>query len=219
MGRSPRLSVPHRCDENGSAQASSRSSQLLTWPSGAPGAMRKNPALKSGSFRFARQVIVGSPKPNAQNSGLFIIPASMPARPYGYFRFSNWTEADIWQYIRQENIPIVPLYFAAKRPVVRRYGQWILVIDNRFPLEPGETPEIRMIRFRTLGCYPLTAGIESNATTLDQIRGRNSGDDHLRATRTEDHRPQQEPVPWNARSRKGIFDGFLRVSCGSPRRH
>jgi sulfate adenylyltransferase subunit 2 len=63
----------------------------------------------------------------------------------------------------------VPLYFAARRPVVNRYGQWILVDDDRLPLEPGERPEIRMVRFRTLGCYPLTAGIESTATTLDQI--------------------------------------------------
>jgi sulfate adenylyltransferase subunit 2 len=85
------------------------------------------------------------------------------------FPLSNWTEADIWAYIRQENIPIVPLYFAAKRPVVRRFGQWIMVDDHRLPLEPGEKPEMRMVRFRTLGCYPLTAAIESNATTLDEI--------------------------------------------------
>jgi sulfate adenylyltransferase subunit 2 len=85
------------------------------------------------------------------------------------FPLSNWTEADVWQYIRQENIPIVPLYFAAERPVVKRFGQWIPVDDHRLPLEPGETPEIRKVRFRTLGCYPLTAGIESNATTLDEI--------------------------------------------------
>jgi sulfate adenylyltransferase subunit 2 len=85
------------------------------------------------------------------------------------FPLSDWTEADIWQYIRKENIPIVPLYLAAKRPVVRRHGQWIMVDDDRLPLEPGETPELRMIRFRTLGCYPLTAGIESTATTLDAV--------------------------------------------------
>lgn len=85
------------------------------------------------------------------------------------FPLSNWTEADIWAYIRQENIPIVPLYFAAKRPVVKRYDQWIMVEDNRLPLEPNETPEMRMVRFRTLGCYPLTAAIESTATTVDEI--------------------------------------------------
>ena len=98
-----------------------------------------------------------------------------PGETIRVFPLSNWTEADIWQYIREENIPIVPLYFAAKRPVVKRFGQWIMVDDNRLPLEPGETPEIRMVRFRTLGCYPLTAGIESHATTLDQIMAETLG--------------------------------------------
>jgi sulfate adenylyltransferase subunit 2 len=85
------------------------------------------------------------------------------------FPLSNWTELDIWQYILAEDIPIVPLYFAAERPVVRRSGQWIMVDDNRLPLNPGEVPERRRVRFRTLGCYPLTAAIESDATTLDEI--------------------------------------------------
>lgn len=85
------------------------------------------------------------------------------------FPLSNWTEADIWGYIQQEEIPIVPLYFAAPRPVVKRYGQWIMVDDERMPLEPGEAPEMRMVRFRTLGCYPLTAAVESQATTLEEI--------------------------------------------------
>ncbi|MGC9185502.1 MAG: phosphoadenosine phosphosulfate reductase family protein, partial [Thiomonas sp.] len=85
------------------------------------------------------------------------------------FPLSNWTEADIWQYIRAENIPIVPLYFAAERPVVEREGQWIMVDDARFRLRPGEVPQQRMVRFRTLGCYPLTAAIESRAQTLDAV--------------------------------------------------
>jgi sulfate adenylyltransferase subunit 2 len=85
------------------------------------------------------------------------------------FPLSNWTEADVWAYIRQENISIVPLYFAAERRVVKRYGQWIMADDSRLPLEPGEKPDVRMVRFRTLGCYPLTAAIESTATTLDEI--------------------------------------------------
>ncbi len=85
------------------------------------------------------------------------------------FPLSNWTESDIWQYIASENIPIVPLYFAKERPVVRRGNQWIMVDDERFPLEPGETPEMRLVRFRTLGCYPLTAAMESAATTLEAI--------------------------------------------------
>ena len=85
------------------------------------------------------------------------------------FPISNWTEKDIWQYIRRESIEIVPLYFAAKRPVVRRDGNIIMVDDDRLPLLPGERPEYLSVRFRTLGCYPLTGGVESTADTLDAI--------------------------------------------------
>ena len=87
------------------------------------------------------------------------------------FPLSNWTELDIWQYIYLEDIPIVPLYFAAKRPVVERDGQLIMVDDDRIPLQPGEEPEMRMVRFRTLGCYPLTAAMPSVADTLPKIIG------------------------------------------------
>jgi len=82
---------------------------------------------------------------------------------------SNWTEADIWRYIASEEIPIVPLYYAADRPVVKRDGQWIMVDDDRMPLEPGEVPEMRRVRFRTLGCYPLTAAIESDAIIAETL--------------------------------------------------
>ena len=85
------------------------------------------------------------------------------------FPLSNWTELDIWQYILEEDIPIVPLYYAAERPVVERDGQTIMVDDERMVFENGETPELRKIRFRTLGCYPLTGAIMSNATTLEEI--------------------------------------------------
>ena len=85
------------------------------------------------------------------------------------FPISNWTETDIWQYIKRENIDIVPLYFAAERPVVERDGNIIMIDDNRFPLREGEVPELKSVRFRTLGCYPLTGGIESTAHTLDEI--------------------------------------------------
>jgi len=85
------------------------------------------------------------------------------------FPISNWTELDIWQYIHLENIPIVPLYYSALRPVVQRGGTWIMVDDERMPLEPGEIPEQKMVRFRTLGCYPLTGAIESDAATLPEI--------------------------------------------------
>ena len=85
------------------------------------------------------------------------------------FPLSNWTEIDIWQYILLEKISVVPLYFAKERPVVRRDGTWILVDDDRLPLNPGEKPEIRKIRFRTLGCYPLSGAIKSAAETVNDI--------------------------------------------------
>ncbi|MGF6970274.1 sulfate adenylyltransferase subunit 2 [Paraburkholderia sp. WC7.3g] len=85
------------------------------------------------------------------------------------FPLSNWTELDIWQYIYLENIPVVPLYFAARRPVVNRDGTLVMVDDDRMPLKPHEKAEEKMVRFRTLGCYPLTGAVESNATTLPQI--------------------------------------------------
>jgi sulfate adenylyltransferase subunit 2 len=85
------------------------------------------------------------------------------------FPLSNWTELDVWLYIYREGIPVVPLYFAAPRPVVRRGDSLIMVDDDRLPLEPGEQPEIRSVRFRTLGCYPLTSAVESRATTVPDI--------------------------------------------------
>ena len=85
------------------------------------------------------------------------------------FPLSNWTELDVWLYIHRERIPIVPLYFAAERPVVWRDGTWIMVDDDRMPLEPGEEPQLKRVRFRTLGCYPLSGAIESDADTLPKI--------------------------------------------------
>lgn len=85
------------------------------------------------------------------------------------FPLSNWTEKDIWQYIKREKIDIVPLYFAAERPVVERGGNLIMVDDDRFRLKPGEVPQMKSVRFRTLGCYPLTGGVLSHAHTLDEI--------------------------------------------------
>lgn len=85
------------------------------------------------------------------------------------FPLSNWTEIDVWEYIRAEQIPVVPLYFAKERPVVNRDGALIMVDDDRFPLMPGETPQMMRVRFRTLGCYPLTGAIQSSADTLDAI--------------------------------------------------
>jgi sulfate adenylyltransferase subunit 2 len=92
-----------------------------------------------------------------------------PGETIRVFPLSNWTELDVWHYIMVEQIPIVPLYFAKERPVVRRGATWIMVDDNRLPLEPGEKPEMRRIRFRTLGCYPLTGVIESDADSVAAI--------------------------------------------------
>jgi sulfate adenylyltransferase subunit 2 len=92
-----------------------------------------------------------------------------PGESIRVFPLSNWTESDIWQYILEEDIPIVPLYYAGERPVVERDGTLIMVDDDRMPLEAGETPEMRRIRFRTLGCYPLTGAVESDAGTLSDI--------------------------------------------------
>lgn len=85
------------------------------------------------------------------------------------FPLSNWTELDIWQYLHLEDIDLVPLYFSAERPVVERDGLLIMVDDDRMPLEPGEVPEMKSVRFRTLGCYPLTAAVESDAATLPDV--------------------------------------------------
>ena len=92
-----------------------------------------------------------------------------PGESIRVFPLSNWTELDVWQYIYLEDLPIVPLYLAAKRPVVERNGVLILVDDERLPLKPGEKPMMKMVRFRTLGCYPLSGAVESEATTLPDI--------------------------------------------------
>ena len=92
-----------------------------------------------------------------------------PGESVRVFPLSNWTELDIWLYIFRENIPVVPLYFAKPRPVVERDGGLIMVDDGRMPLRPGETPQMRTVRFRTLGCYPLTGAIESEADSLEAI--------------------------------------------------
>ena len=92
-----------------------------------------------------------------------------PGESMRVFPLSDWTELDIWEYIAAEQVPLVPLYFAKRRPVVRRAGAWIMVDDDRLPLTPDERPELRCVRFRTLGCYPLTGAIESVAATPAEI--------------------------------------------------
>ena len=119
------------------------------------------------------------------------------------FPLSNWTERDVWEYIAAEEIAVVPLYFAALRPVVGRAGIWIMVDDERLPLEPGERPEMRRVRFRTLGCYPLTGAIESAAATAAEICA------ELRDTRRSERQGRlidsDEEAAMERKKREGYF--------------
>ena len=119
------------------------------------------------SFRTAQHV--WDPKNQRPELWKLYNAKKRPGESFRAFPISNWTELDIWQYIMLENIPVVPLYFAAERPVVERDGQLIMVDDERMRLKPGETPMLKKIRFRTQGCYPLTGAVESEAETLPQI--------------------------------------------------
>ncbi len=119
------------------------------------------------------------------------------------FPISNWTEKDIWQYIKQENIDIVPLYFAKQRPCIERDGNIIMVDDDRLKLRPGEEIQYKKIRFRTLGCYPLTGGIESEAVTLDEIISETlSSVESERTSRVIDH---EETGSMERRKKEGYF--------------
>lgn len=119
------------------------------------------------------------------------------------FPLSNWTELDIWLYIHEEHIPIVPLYFAAPRPVVNRDGMLIMVDDDRFRFAENETPEVKQVRFRTLGCYPLTAAIESNAKTIPEIIDEVfTADNSERTGRLIDH---DEPNSMEEKKVRGYF--------------
>jgi len=119
------------------------------------------------------------------------------------FPLSNWTELDIWEYTRAEDIPIVPLYLAAERPVVQRNGMLIMRDDDRMPLLPGEVEEKRWVRFRSLGCYPLSAAVESKAQTLDDII------DEMKATRTSERQGRlidsDESASMEKKKREGYF--------------
>jgi sulfate adenylyltransferase subunit 2 len=119
------------------------------------------------------------------------------------FPLSNWTELDVWEYVQAEDIPVVPLYFAKERPVVERSGTLIMVDDDRLPLLPGETPQMRKVRFRTLGCYPLSGAVESDATSLDDIIG------EMRASTTSERQGRlidsDEAGSMEKKKREGYF--------------
>jgi sulfate adenylyltransferase subunit 2 len=126
-----------------------------------------------------------------------------PGESIRVFPLSNWTELDIWHYIMLEDIPVVPLYFAKQRPVVRRDGAWIMVDDDRLPLEPGEQPEMRLVRFRTLGCYPLTGAVQSDAVTLEDVVS------EMRSTRVSERQGRlidsDEAASMEKKKREGYF--------------
>jgi sulfate adenylyltransferase subunit 2 len=126
-----------------------------------------------------------------------------PGETIRVFPLSNWTELDIWHYIMLEDIPVVPLYFAKPRAVVQRDGAWIMVDDHRLPLQLGEQPEIRLVRFRTLGCYPLTGAIESAAATLEDIVS------EMRSTRVSERQGRlidsDEAASMEKKKREGYF--------------
>jgi sulfate adenylyltransferase subunit 2 len=126
-----------------------------------------------------------------------------PGETVRVFPLSNWTEPDIWEYIAQEDIAVVSLYFAKERPVVKRSGQWIMVDDDRFPLAPDEMPEMRVVRFRTLGCYPLTAAIESTAATVwDIVRETRNASTSERQGRLIDY---DQTVSMERKKQEGYF--------------
>jgi sulfate adenylyltransferase subunit 2 len=126
-----------------------------------------------------------------------------PGESMRVFPLSNWTELDVWDYIRAEDIPVVPLYFAKERPVVERDGALILVDDERLPLAPGERPRVMTVRFRTLGCYPLTGAIPSTAATLDDIIAEMRSSTHSeRQGRVIDH---DESGSMEKKKREGYF--------------
>jgi len=126
-----------------------------------------------------------------------------PGESVRVFPLSNWTELDIWHYIHLQNIPVVPLYLAKARPVVQRSGTWILVDDERLPLEAGESPEMRVVRFRTLGCYPLSGAIESTATSTADIM------DEMKTARVSERQGRlidtDEAASMEKKKREGYF--------------
>ncbi|WP_076859421.1 sulfate adenylyltransferase subunit CysD [Bradyrhizobium mercantei] len=124
---------------------------------------------KERIFSFRSQGHVWDPRNQRPELWSLFNARIRPGESIRVFPLSNWTELDIWHYIMLEDISVVPLYFAKPRPVIRRDGTWIMVDDDRLPLAPGERPEMRFVRFRTLGCYPLTGAIDSGATTPEAI--------------------------------------------------
>ncbi|MEG8024669.1 phosphoadenosine phosphosulfate reductase family protein [Sphingomonas aurantiaca] len=132
-------------------------------------ATRRRAARRNASSRSARRITAGIPSSSAPSCGTSTTRARRRARASASSRSRTGPSLDVWQYIQLEDIPIVPLYFAAPRPTVERDGMLLMVDDDRFRLKPGEVPVERSIRFRTLGCYPLTGAVESEAASLSSV--------------------------------------------------
>ena len=201
----------------------------LMRPSAARAATRKKAEPRSEFFRFARKATSGIRAISGRNCGIYSIPGSGPGETIRVFPLSNWTEFDIWHYIMLEKIPVVPLYFAKERPVVRRGGTWIMVDDERLPLEPGETPQLRRVRFRTLGCYPLDRRYRIRCRHRRGHRGGDADRARFGAARPPDrqrrnrfdgkeeaggiflmHAPRESPCRW-----RGGKDLLRFITCGS----
>ena len=131
--------------------------------------MKKSPVQKNASFLFVQKCIVGIQRRSCPELWSLYNVRKNKGESIRVFPLSNWTELDIWQYIKNEGIKIVPLYFAEFRPTVERDGLILMVDDERFPLMVGEEPIMRSIRFRTLGCYPLTGAVESHSKTVSEV--------------------------------------------------
>ncbi len=201
----PRLGHAHRHVEDRGAQAGPRSAPVR--PGLRRGTSRRGevPRQGAGLLHPLGPAPVGSRNGSAPSCGAIYNARTNPGETVRVFPLSNWTELDIWQYIHLEEIPIVPLYYAAPRPVVERDGTLIMVDDDRMPLEADEVPEQRSVRFRTLGCYPLTGAIESTADTLTGII-----QEMLLTTSSErqgrviDHDSARRP--WRRRSRRATSE-------------
>ena len=214
-----RLRDPHRRDEDAGAPPGARPPSLRCRHRRSSPRRGDIAGQGAGRSRSATPIIAGTRSASAPEPWRLYNTRKRRGESFRVFPLSNWTELDIWLYIEQEQIPIVPLYFAAERPVVERDG--MLIMRRRrvaCRCEPGEQPELRSVRFRTLGCYPLTGAVESTAATLPEIIRETLGATHIRAARPR-HRPGRRRRPWNARSRKVISDDRSCLArCGRPRR-
>ena len=173
-----------------------------TPPSAARAATRRRAAPRSACSRIRSAATPGTRATSARNSGICSTRRIKPGESMRVFPLSNWTELDIWEYIRAEKIPVVPLYFAKARPVVERDGMLIMVDDERLPLRPAKNRALMRVRFRTLGCYPLTGAVASEADTLDAVIVRCAAR-QLRAAGPRD-RPRRKRLNGKEEAR-GIF--------------